>query len=185
VIRALLLSLLAHGTLAALLVLPWALGGGSRENLGQVEIYVTGGGGASAGEPARPENAAPRPRRTRSLEQGPLKRLETGGEVGGAGPSSGQGPGLGDAEAQAATGIAPIYPALSRQLGEEGRVELSLEIAADGFVSMVTISRSSGYPRLDEAARVALTGARFHAARRNGSAVASTKKLTVEFRLRE
>lgn len=47
----------------------------------------------------------------------------------------------------------PPYPPLSRRLGEEGRVSLHILVAADGRVTDVTIAKSSGVQRLDEAAR--------------------------------
>lgn len=55
----------------------------------------------------------------------------------------------------------PVYPALSRQLGEEGRVTLRVRVDATGTPAEVTIVTSSGYGRLDEAARRAAQAARF------------------------
>ncbi len=47
---------------------------------------------------------------------------------------------------------APRYPQMSRRLREEGHVLLNVFIRADGSVGEVKLKRSSGFPRLDEAA---------------------------------
>lgn len=47
---------------------------------------------------------------------------------------------------------APQYPALSRRLGEQGRVMLDVYILPDGSVGEIKLNRSSGFPRLDNAA---------------------------------
>ena len=46
---------------------------------------------------------------------------------------------------------APEYPAVSRRLGEQGRVLLDIYILPDGSVGEIKLKRSSGYARLDEA----------------------------------
>jgi len=79
--------------------------------------------------------------------------------------------------------LAPPYPLLSRRLGEEGRVELILEMDAGGVVTKVSVTKSSGYSRLDEAARSALLDSRF--APTSTSMAGRTKKLSVEFRLKD
>lgn len=55
----------------------------------------------------------------------------------------------------------PEYPALSLRLGERGTVMLAFLIGVDGRVKESKIQESSGYPRLDEAARRALSRCRF------------------------
>jgi protein TonB len=45
------------------------------------------------------------------------------------------------------------YPAISRRLGEEGTVTLRILVNDKGHVDQVDIRKSSGVPRLDEAAR--------------------------------
>jgi protein TonB len=47
---------------------------------------------------------------------------------------------------------APQYPALSRRLGEQGRVLLDVYILPDGSVGEIKLNRSSGFARLDNAA---------------------------------
>lgn len=55
----------------------------------------------------------------------------------------------------------PTYPAVSRRLGEEGRVTLRVLVDAAGLPVQVIVSASSGYARLDDAALHAARGARF------------------------
>jgi protein TonB len=55
----------------------------------------------------------------------------------------------------------PEYPALSLRLGEKGTVKLGFLIGVDGRVKESRIDASSGHPRLDEAARRALSRCRF------------------------
>lgn len=47
---------------------------------------------------------------------------------------------------------APVYPALSRRLGEEGRVLLRVWVGPQGRTERVEVKESSGYQRLDQAA---------------------------------
>ena len=46
----------------------------------------------------------------------------------------------------------PPYPALSRRLGEEGKLTLQVELDESGRVTQTQIIKSSGYSRLDNAA---------------------------------
>jgi protein TonB len=79
----------------------------------------------------------------------------------------------------------PEYPRYSRIHGEEGKVELAVKIEADGRPGRVDVIRSSGHPRLDDAARRALEKAVFVPAREHGEAVASTKRIAFRFNLEE
>ena len=65
----------------------------------------------------------------------------------------------------------PVYPALSKRLGEEGVVLVSLLILADGQVTEVALARTSGYPRLDAAALAAVRHWHYRPARRGGVAI--------------
>ncbi len=78
----------------------------------------------------------------------------------------------------------PAYPAEATRLGEAGTVHLLIHVDAAGRASAVDITRSSGFPLLDEAARRALLRWRFVAARENGRPVASTLPWKVEFTLK-
>jgi len=65
----------------------------------------------------------------------------------------------------------PSYPALSRRLGEEGKVVLRVELDEAGHVSAARVSSSSGYRRLDETALSAVRTWRCHPAQRDGQPV--------------
>jgi protein TonB len=55
----------------------------------------------------------------------------------------------------------PEYPSASRRLEEEGTVLLRFLIDVDGKVVQSEVQSTSGYPRLDEAARQALSRCQF------------------------
>jgi protein TonB len=80
-------------------------------------------------------------------------------------------------------GDAPVYPEMSRRLGEEGTVELAIGVLHDGSVSALAIGRSSGYPRLDAAALTAARTWRFNP--RTGGGEVETISYRVVFELVE
>src|SRR5574343_433979 len=55
----------------------------------------------------------------------------------------------------------PDYPSASRRLEEEGTVHLRFLVGVDGKVIQAEIEKSSGYKRLDEAARAGLSRCQF------------------------
>ena len=75
----------------------------------------------------------------------------------------------------------PAYPSMSRRLGEEGRVEVEVQVQADGTPSKVSLKRSSGYSRLDEAALDAIKRWKFVPAKRAGEAVAASVIVPMPF----
>lgn len=77
----------------------------------------------------------------------------------------------------------PVFPSLSRRLGEQGRVLLQVRVGPDGSVLGVSVSRSSGYPRLDNAATRAVAHWRFLPASVNGVTVESTVTVPINFSL--
>ncbi|MCC2636726.1 MAG: energy transducer TonB [Moraxellaceae bacterium] len=77
----------------------------------------------------------------------------------------------------------PTYPPGSRWDREQGRVTLQLVVRADGRVAAVRVIRSSGFPRLDRAARETALRWRLQPARRGGEAVEGVLDKTLEFRL--
>lgn len=79
----------------------------------------------------------------------------------------------------------PAYPRLSRRLGEEGEVRLKVQVGVEGQVLQVSVVRSSGYDRLDEAALNAVRSWRFKAAMRGDQAVSSWVEIPVKFTLEE
>ena len=77
----------------------------------------------------------------------------------------------------------PVYPAMSRRQGEEGKVVLRVRVSAQGASLAVEIKQSSGFTRLDEAARAAVERWRFVPARQGGEAVESTVLVPLHFSL--
>ena len=80
--------------------------------------------------------------------------------------------------------IRPDYPKGARQRGEQGDVVLEIRVNAAGIVDRVDIVSPSGFSELDEAAVRAARAARFTPAKSGGSAVASTARLTLTFKLK-
>ncbi len=52
--------------------------------------------------------------------------------------------------------VKPDYPALSRRRGEMGTADVRFVVGATGAIESVALARSSGYPRLDDAALAAM-----------------------------
>lgn len=99
------------------------------------------------------------------------------------GPASAEGPGL---PPRLRPGTRrPPYPEASRWDREAGRVTLRLKVRADGTVADATVLRSSGFPRLDRAARDASLRWRLDPARRGGESVEGALDTTLEFRLED
>lgn len=79
----------------------------------------------------------------------------------------------------------PDYPVISRDLGEQGVVMLRLAIDADGKLLRTELQKSSGFTRLDKAARDSVARWQFQAALENGRPVAAQLVLPVRFSLDE
>ncbi len=62
----------------------------------------------------------------------------------------------------------PTYPAISKRLGEQGKVVLRVLIGTDGLPQKVEISKSSGFDRLDRLAQETVMRWRFVPGKRNG-----------------
>lgn len=77
----------------------------------------------------------------------------------------------------------PAYPPISRRLGETGRILLRVRVSEKGLPERVEIEEGSGYPRLDNAAREAVSGWRFVPAHRGGDAVAAWVGVPIVFNL--
>ena len=78
----------------------------------------------------------------------------------------------------------PPYPALSRRMGEEGRVVLRVHVRADGTVGDVQLHASSGSARLDQSALDTVRRWKFVPARRGDEAVAAWVLVPISFSLR-
>ena len=77
----------------------------------------------------------------------------------------------------------PAYPPEAVQQRLEGRVILSVTIAASGAVTKVTVAESCGHKVLDQAAQDAVRRWRFSPATRGGKPVEWTARLPIRFRL--
>lgn len=77
----------------------------------------------------------------------------------------------------------PMYPPEAVQRRLEGRVILSVTIAATGKVNRVSVAESCGHQALDQAALDAVRRWRFSPATRDGEPVEWTARLPIRFRL--
>jgi protein TonB len=77
----------------------------------------------------------------------------------------------------------PSYPAASRRLGEQGRVVLRVRVSAQGLPLAVEVKQSSGFSRLDDAARAAVERWRFIPARQGSDSVDSSVLVPLQFAL--
>lgn len=78
---------------------------------------------------------------------------------------------------------APVYPATSRRLREQGRVLFDVHILPDGSVGEIRLKRSSGFARLDEAALEAVRRWRYLPARRGDEPIAYWYVQPIDFAL--
>lgn len=79
---------------------------------------------------------------------------------------------------------APVYPALSRRIGEEGRVVLRVFVDASGRANQVEINTSSGSPRLDQSAQDTVARWKFFPAQRGAEAIGAWVLVPIVFNLR-
>jgi protein TonB len=79
---------------------------------------------------------------------------------------------------------APRYPPESQRIREQGLVILRVRIDEGGHAKAIEVYRSSGHPRLDEAARRAVARAVFKPYMDGGVARESAAMVPVEFSLR-
>lgn len=78
----------------------------------------------------------------------------------------------------------PLYPAASRQEGEEGTVLLRVRVLPNGLPEQVELARSSGFDRLDKAARSTVARWRFTPARQGDQAIAAWVQVPISFALK-
>ncbi|VVD80502.1 energy transducer TonB [Pandoraea iniqua] len=78
-----------------------------------------------------------------------------------------------------------VYPTQSRRVGEEGTVTLRLVIDTRGVVSTANIVKSSGFPRLDQAARTAALAMRCAPPMQGGRAVEAAATKPFNFNLND
>jgi protein TonB len=78
----------------------------------------------------------------------------------------------------------PHYPPESRRIREQGLVILRVLVDESGHAKQIEIYRSSGHPRLDEAARAAVARAIFKPLMSGGTARPAAAIVPIEFSLR-
>jgi TonB family protein len=78
----------------------------------------------------------------------------------------------------------PQYPSISRRLEEEGTVEISFRIGEDATKTRVALHRSSGHPRLDDAALAAFANWRYLPASVADYQISMDAIIAVNFNLR-
>lgn len=78
---------------------------------------------------------------------------------------------------------APEYPRMSIRMGETGLVMVRVYIDEGGVPRQVLVEKSSNFPRLDEAAVVAVRGARFKPYLFNGAPTAGWARIPIPFEL--
>lgn len=64
----------------------------------------------------------------------------------------------------------PVFPPMSKRLGEQGNVKVRIFIGADGLPKKAELQQTSGYERLDQAALAAVMQWRFVPGKRGGVA---------------
>jgi len=77
----------------------------------------------------------------------------------------------------------PDYPSASRRMEEEGTVTLKFLVGVDGKVMQADIEKSSGFTRLDEAARNALSKCQFRPGTVDGKPEQSWATIAYKWRL--
>ena len=77
----------------------------------------------------------------------------------------------------------PVYPVVSRRLGEQGRVILRVLVGLAGEPERVEVLQSSGFPKLDGAAREATRQSRFRPYIEDGKATPVWALIPIHFAL--
>lgn len=98
--------------------------------------------------------------------------------------AAGQATGSGQQDEEIKSIFRHYYPAKSLKLGEEGDVHFLVELNRDGKLHSCTVTKSSGYPRLDQATcDMIVATAYFRGAERDGVRKLSSHEGTVAWRL--
>jgi protein TonB len=82
-----------------------------------------------------------------------------------------------------ASNAKPIYPNMSKRLGEQGTVVLRVLVKADGTAGAVEVKSSSSFPRLDQAAVEAVKSWHFNPATSDGKAIDEWYQVPIPFKL--
>jgi protein TonB len=88
-----------------------------------------------------------------------------------------------DASAASLRNPAPRYPVESRRKREEGTVRLRVVITVDGRVKAISVAKSSGFERLDEAALETVRKWKFKPGEQSGAPVEAVGFLSIPFKI--
>lgn len=88
-----------------------------------------------------------------------------------------------NADASELNNSKPPYPAISRRLGEQGRVILKACVSSTGGIDSLNLIKSSGFDRLDRIALETVQRWKFIPARRGQQPVAMCYQLPIQFTL--
>jgi protein TonB len=77
----------------------------------------------------------------------------------------------------------PVYPSIARRMGEQGTVSLRVIVGLTGQAESAVVQKTSGSPRLDEAARVAIMKALFKPHLVNGQPALASVIIPINFSL--
>lgn len=91
----------------------------------------------------------------------------------------------GDLSSTMISATPPRYPTESRRKREQGTVVLMVLLSVDGTVADISVSQSSGFARLDQAALAAVRRWRWSPTRRGGTAVMVKGLVEIPFILQE
>jgi periplasmic protein TonB len=86
-------------------------------------------------------------------------------------------------ELKTSTRVEPTYPPASRRAGEEGTVRLKVLVDESGRPKDIQVAQSSGFSRLDEAAKQAVRRWKFVAATDGSKALSVWTQVSITFRL--
>ncbi len=81
------------------------------------------------------------------------------------------------------TRVEPAYPPASRRANEEGTVRLKVLVDENGRPKDVQVAQTSGFTRLDDAAKQAVRRWRFQAATDSGRPIAAWTQVAITFQL--
>jgi len=88
-------------------------------------------------------------------------------------------------EAHSLSTVKGKYPEASRRAGHEGTVIYLVEVLVNGRAGSIQLAVSSGYKRLDDAAKKALLEAKYSPALKNGDVVKSKILFPIKFQLND
>mgnify|MGYP006271870189 CR=1 FL=1 len=82
-----------------------------------------------------------------------------------------------------ASNAKPVYPTMSKRMGEQGTVVLRVLVKSDGSAGTVEVKSPSGFPRLDQSAVEAVKTWRFNPATLDGKPVDEWYQVPIPFKL--